>query len=102
MATDWQLTPRQREVLQLMSKGLTNPEIADLLHISLGTVKAHVGGIIAELGVANRTEAAVLYRDTQSRGAEVATPAQTQAPSMSLVVLPFSFAHADWRRYRSS
>lgn len=89
MATDWQLTPRQREVLQLMSKGLTNPEIADLLRISLGTVKAHVGGIIAELDVANRTEAAVLYRDTQSRGA-VATPAQTQAPSMSLVVLPFS------------
>ena len=87
MNSEWKLTPRQWEVLQLMSKGLTNPDIAELLRISLGTVKAHVGGIISELGVANRTEAAVLYRDTHIRGE---APAQSDAPAMSLVVLPFS------------
>lgn len=90
MNLDWKLTPRQWEVLQLMSKGLTNPEIADLLRISLGTVKAHVGGIIAELGVANRTEAAVMYRDTHTRESAAATSAQEDAPLTSLVVLPFS------------
>jgi len=84
---DWKLTPRQWEVLQLMSKGLTNPDIAGLLQISLGTVKAHVGGIISELGVANRTEAAVLYKDKYVR-AEATTPAESS--TISLVVLPFA------------
>jgi TolB-like protein/DNA-binding CsgD family transcriptional regulator len=90
--SEWKLTPRQWEVLQLMSKGLTNPDIAGLLQISLGTVKAHVGGIISELGVANRTEAAVLYKDTHVRGDASGQYAsgQSEPPPMSLVVLPFS------------
>ena len=53
-----ELSPREREVLLLLVKGLTNPEIAAALGISLGTAKAHVGHILEKLGVAARSEAA--------------------------------------------
>jgi DNA-binding NarL/FixJ family response regulator len=52
------LSPRELEVLRLMIKGLTNPDICAALSISLGTVKAHVRNILAKLEVADRTEAA--------------------------------------------
>jgi len=51
------LTHRQLEVLELVARGLTNPDIARVLGIGLGTVKKHVGAVIATLGVTNRTEA---------------------------------------------
>lgn len=87
MESDWKLTPRQWEVLKLMSKGFTNPEISELLTISLGTVKAHVGAIIAELDVTNRTEAAVLYQETLTPSEQTTE----ESPStLSLVILPFS------------
>jgi DNA-binding NarL/FixJ family response regulator len=54
-----QLTAREREVLRLLAEGLTNREIARRLRVSLGTVKVHVGHIIAKLGVVDRTQAAV-------------------------------------------
>lgn len=53
------LTPREREVLQYIVKGLTNREIAGQLSLSVGTVKIHVEHIIAKLGVSDRTQAAV-------------------------------------------
>jgi DNA-binding NarL/FixJ family response regulator len=53
------LTRREREVLQLLAQGKTNPEIATALVISLGTVKIHVEHILAKLGAADRTQAAV-------------------------------------------
>lgn len=53
-----ELSPREAEVLQLLVKGLTNPEIANVLQISFGTAKAHVRAILAKLQVADRTEAA--------------------------------------------
>lgn len=53
------LSPRQLEVLELMAKGLTNPEIAGVLSISVNTVKTHVAAVIDALDVTNRTEAAV-------------------------------------------
>lgn len=53
------LTPREREVLQLVAEGQTNREIAGVLAISPGTVKTHVERIIAKLGVSDRTQAAV-------------------------------------------
>jgi DNA-binding NarL/FixJ family response regulator len=53
------LTPRQREVLDQIVKGHTNREIAQALSLSIGTVKIHVEHIIAKLGVADRTQAAV-------------------------------------------
>jgi len=57
------LTPRQREVLQLVLRGLTNREICRVLAIAEGTVKAHVAAILEALDVSNRTEAAMVARD---------------------------------------
>lgn len=54
------LTPREQDVLGLVAQGMTNKEIARQLAISPATVKAHVERIIAKLGVADRTQAAVL------------------------------------------
>jgi len=53
------LTPREVEVLKLLSQGQTNPQIAQNLSVSRGTVKIHVQHIISKLGVSDRTQAAV-------------------------------------------
>ena len=53
------ITPREVEVLRLLAQGRTNPQIAQELAISRGTVKIHVQNIIAKLGVSDRTQAAV-------------------------------------------
>ena len=53
------LTPREIEVLKLLSQGQTNPQIAQNLLVSRGTVKIHVQHIISKLGVSDRTQAAV-------------------------------------------
>lgn len=53
------LTPREREVLALISRGLSNKRIARELGVSEKTVKAHVGHVLAKLGVTDRTQAAV-------------------------------------------
>jgi DNA-binding CsgD family transcriptional regulator len=51
------LSRRQRQVLELMAKGLSNIEIGRMLAISPNTVKIHVSGILARLGVPNRAQA---------------------------------------------
>ena len=53
-----QLSPRQREVLQLLALGMDNDQIAARLYISRNTVKFHVRTIYGRLGVHNRVEAA--------------------------------------------
>ncbi|MFZ4816199.1 MAG: response regulator [Phototrophicaceae bacterium] len=53
------LTPREREVLGLMVKGMGNNEISMLLTISLATTKTHVSNVLGKLGVTSRTEAIV-------------------------------------------
>jgi NarL family two-component system response regulator LiaR len=51
------LTDRELEVLRLMVRGLTNPEIATKLFVSRSTVKFHVSNILMKLGAGSRTEA---------------------------------------------
>jgi DNA-binding NarL/FixJ family response regulator len=62
-----ELTPRQREVLELVALGLDNDEIAAHLHISRNTVKFHVRTIYERLGVHNRVAAARLLAGADLR-----------------------------------
>jgi DNA-binding NarL/FixJ family response regulator len=57
-----ELTGRQRRVLELLSKGYSNKQIARELDISEITVKAHVSSILKKLGVANRVQAVIEAR----------------------------------------
>lgn len=54
------LTPRETEILRLISDGNANAEIAESLHIGLGTVKGHIRDILEKLSAADRTQAAVV------------------------------------------
>jgi len=56
----YDLTPREREILALMVQGLSNPEMAGKLDLSISTIKFHVSSVLAKLGVAGRTEAVSL------------------------------------------
>jgi DNA-binding NarL/FixJ family response regulator len=51
------LSERERDVLELMADGKTNPEIGEALHLSRHTVKEHSSAVYRKLGVRNRTEA---------------------------------------------
>ena len=57
------LTPRETEVLALLTTGRTNQQIAQFLNISKGTAKVHVERIIRKLEVSDRTQAAVRARE---------------------------------------
>ena len=87
------LTPRQREVLEYIARGLSNADISTALAISANTVKVHVAGVLKALDVANRTEAVFIWR--QASGDDVPNlAARTGRPPVA--VLPFSVdAHAD-------
>jgi DNA-binding NarL/FixJ family response regulator len=64
------LTPRELEVLQLISSGLSNAEAASRLNVSVHAIKFHLAAIYRRLGVTNRTEAAVTYlRSANGMGA---------------------------------
>jgi DNA-binding NarL/FixJ family response regulator len=54
-----ELSPRERDVLQLIGQGYSNREISDRLHISAGTVKNHVTQILSKLQLRDRTQAAL-------------------------------------------
>ena len=60
------LTPRERAISAQVARGKRNREIAEALGISEGTVKIHLHRVYEKLGVANRTELAVLARDIHS------------------------------------
>lgn len=53
------LSPRENEVLKLLSEGLTNKEIGQRIQISLSTVKAHIQSILSKLSATTRADAAV-------------------------------------------
>jgi two-component system, NarL family, response regulator DegU len=55
------LSPREMDILELISHSMTNEEIAEKLFISSKTVKTHVRNIFQKAGIRNRVEAALLY-----------------------------------------
>ena len=57
------LSPREREVLRLVAQGLANKQIGRALGISERTVKAHLGRVFRQIGVLDRTSAALWARD---------------------------------------
>jgi NarL family two-component system response regulator LiaR len=56
----YDLTPREKEVLALLVDGKRNKEIAEMLTLSMGTVRVYVSNILSKLEVTNRTEAVSL------------------------------------------
>lgn len=54
-----QLTPKEQQILKLITQGYSNKQISVALNISYSTTKNHVSSILTKLGAKNRTEAAV-------------------------------------------
>jgi DNA-binding NarL/FixJ family response regulator len=54
------LSERELDVLRLLARGLSNPDIAERLHLSEGTVRNYVSAVLTKLDVADRTQAAVI------------------------------------------
>jgi DNA-binding CsgD family transcriptional regulator len=72
------LTRREYEVLQLMTKGATNREIATTIFLSEETVKSHVKRILQKFGVANRGQAVATYLESLERRPGSSGPARRQ------------------------
>jgi len=87
-----ELTPRRREILEFVSKGLTNEEIANILSLSPGTVRIQLSSLLSDLQVANRTEATAVFLAWKSRAEAVAEvlarPAITVLPFVALSDAP--------------
>jgi DNA-binding NarL/FixJ family response regulator len=65
------LTERQLDILQLISKGLSNKLIARELHLSENTIKVHVSAILRALGLNNRTQAGLIGQTLEnSKGSQ--------------------------------
>ena len=64
LAAQFNLTPREDEVLALIGEGLSNPEIAAKLYVGVTTVKTHINAIFAKLGVRDRAQAIALVHSS--------------------------------------
>lgn len=64
LATRFNLTPREDEVLGLIAEGLSNTEIAARLYVGVATVKTHINAIFAKLGVRDRAQAIALVHSS--------------------------------------
>jgi|GEM_PF-2810139 len=81
------LTNRQREILELVSKGCSNADIAQLLSISPNTVKTHIATILERLNVSNRTEASVFFQQHFGHHEVVEVSSSDSAPRRIMVEL---------------
>jgi TolB-like protein len=79
------LSTRQREILELIAKGLTNEDIGGVLSISPATVRTHMTALLAKLDVTNRTEAAALFLAAEASPSRVDEVLRRPA----IAVLPF-------------
>ena len=57
------LTPRELEIMRLICKGYSNPELADELVVTVNTIKKHTSNIYGKLGVRSRTQAIARAHD---------------------------------------
>jgi DNA-binding CsgD family transcriptional regulator len=80
------LTPRQREVLDLVARGYTNSQIADELGVTLDGAKFHVSEILDRLQVTSREEAAALWRSESGLGAGLRRLAGALVASKALLI----------------
>jgi TolB-like protein len=88
-----QLSPRRREVLALIGRGWSNDEIARSLNLSISTVRAHITGLLQDLGLRNRTEAATAFVTWSARPARV----ETVLARPAIAVLPLAAVGAGER-----
>lgn len=58
------VTEREREVLTLIARGLSNTEIAQALHVTMATAKTHVGRLLAKLGARDRAQLVIVAYET--------------------------------------
>lgn len=60
LGIQFELSGREKQILKLISEGLTNPDISAQLGISINTVKTHIVNIFNKIGVSDRTQAAII------------------------------------------
>jgi amino acid adenylation domain-containing protein len=87
------LTPREKDVLSMIARGMTNGEVAARLDVTVHAVKFHLSHIYRKLGVTNRTEAAVAFHRLSALDAE--SGASNEAPDPAAARMLFEWNATD-------